>query len=98
MIAGAFPPSSMRTGFRFLPAWAAMILPTAVLPVKLIFLTAACSIKAVVTSAASWGRHDMTLRTPSGRPAFVKTDPMTSKQRGESSEPFKMVVLPPAMA
>ena len=52
-IVGAFPPSSIKTGFKFLPACAAMILPTAVLPVKLIFLTKGCSMIAVVTSAAS---------------------------------------------
>jgi hypothetical protein len=51
----AFPPSSSSTGFRLLPAACAMILPTPVLPVKLTFFTAGCSISAAVTSAASCG-------------------------------------------
>lgn len=97
-IALALPPNSIKTGFRFLPAVVAMILPTAVLPVKLIFFTAGCSISVVVTSAASCGLQESTLRQPAGRPASSRTEQMAQKQRGDISEPFKMVVLPAARA
>jgi hypothetical protein len=75
-----------------------MMRPTVVLPVKLTFLTAGCSISVVVIWAASAGRWYRTLRTPGGRPAAVKMDPMAQKQRGESSELLRMTVLPAARA
>ena len=52
----ALPPNSSSTGFTCLPAKLAIMPPTSVLPVKLIFFTARCAIRALVTSAASEGR------------------------------------------
>lgn len=94
----ALPPNSMSTGFRFLLAIDATILPTSELPVKLIFLIAGYAIKALVTFSASSGRTVIILRTPSGSPASLRIDPMAWKQRGASSEPFRTVVLPAARA
>lgn len=54
-MADALPPSSRRTGLIYFPAAAAMIAPTLVLPVKLIFRTAGWAISALVTAAASLG-------------------------------------------
>lgn len=65
----ALPPSSMMTGLRCLPAVAAMIDPTAVLPVKFIFLIAGCVIRVFVVSAASWGLWKTRSNTLAGRPA-----------------------------
>lgn len=53
--AEALPPNSRSTGLMYLPAVAAMMEPTLVLPVKLIFRTAGCAISVVVISAASDG-------------------------------------------
>ncbi len=52
---GALPPSSSTTGFRCLAQVIAMILPTRVLPVKLIRRTAGCATIASTTAPASAG-------------------------------------------
>ena len=75
-----------------------MMLPVAVLPVKLIFLTKGCSMIALVISGASLLWWKMTFRTPSGRPASLKMEPMAQKQRGDNSEPLRTQVLPAASA
>jgi hypothetical protein len=75
-IALALPPSSISTGFRCLPAVLAMMLPTAVLPVKLIFLTDGWAMMAFVTAAASSGRWYSRFRTPAGRPPSRKQSAM----------------------
>ena len=92
----ALPPSSSRTGLRFLPAVDAIMRPTAVEPVKLIFLIAGSSIRAVVTCAASSGRWKRTLSAPAGRPASLKALPIAHHVRGQNSLPFRMQVLPAA--
>jgi hypothetical protein len=51
MITGACPPSSIVTRFMWLPASAASCLPTAVDPVKLIFLITGCGIRYSLISA-----------------------------------------------
>lgn len=75
-----------------------MMRPVAVEPVKLIFLIEGWEMSVVVIEGASWVRWKRILRTPLGRPADLKTEPMAQKERGESSEPFRMQVLPPARA
>ena len=92
------PPSSIRHGFNAFPHVDAIMDPTAVLPVKLIFLTAGCSIKAVVMTGASSGLYARILSTPAGKPASWKALPMAQKQRGDSSEAFRTVVFPAAIA
>lgn len=52
----ALPPSSSKSGFTCLPAKLAMMLPTRVLPVKLIFLIAGWAISVSVIAPASVGR------------------------------------------
>lgn len=93
-IAGALPPNSRRIGFIYLPAVAAIMEPTLVLPVKLTFRTAGWAMRVVVTSTASVGRWYSTLRHPAGRPAALKMSPMAQKHLGDSSEPLRIVVLP----
>lgn len=72
-IALAFPPSSMRHGFRCFPASDAMMLPTLELPVKLIFFTWTFSTSCCVKGRASSGRWKIRFRHPSGSPACRKT-------------------------
>ena len=93
-----FPPSSITIGFKYFPASDAMILPTSVLPQKLIFLTAGCSISISVTLAASCGRWERKLRHPLGRPASWKISAIAQKHRGLNSDPLRMVVFPAARA
>ena len=70
------PPSSIRQGLRYFPQVAAMMLPTAVLPVKLTFLIKGFAIKAVVNAGASSGLNVTMLRHPGGRPASAKICPI----------------------
>lgn len=72
-IALAFPPSSIKTGFKCFPAVAEMILPTLVLPVKLIFLTSGCETRLSMVLAASAGEWNSKFKHPSGRPASCRT-------------------------
>lgn len=53
---------------------------------------------ALVISGASLLWWKMIFRTPSGRPASLKMEPMAQKQRGDSSEPLRRQVLPAASA
>jgi hypothetical protein len=73
-INGAFPPSSSITGFRCSPAFAAILRPTAVLPVKLILRTSRCAISAFVISGPSSRVLPMTFRAPGGSPASTNMD------------------------
>lgn len=55
-MADAFPPNSKSTGLMYLPAVAAIIDPTWLLPVKEILRTAGFAMRALVTSGASEAR------------------------------------------
>ena len=76
IIALFLPPSSMRQGLRFWPQWRATCLPVLVLPVKLTFLIAGCSIKVFTILGELAAGHERMFRTPDGKPASEKTLPI----------------------
>ncbi len=95
-MSGALPPSSRTTGLRYFAEMAAMILPTRVEPVKLTRFTAGCEMSASATASASLGSWVMTLTTPSPRPASVNTAPIRRWVAGQTSDAFRITVLPQA--
>ena len=93
---GALPPSSSSVRLSWVAAFWAMMRPTLVEPVKLMRLTAGCSINAATTSAASSGWLVIRLMTPAGTPASLLAAAIAAWVRGHSSDAFNTTVLPKA--
>ena len=93
---GALPPSSSRIGLRCFAAICASIVPTRVEPVKFTRRTAGCEISASAIASASFGSWVTTLTTPSPMPASLSTVPINRCDAGQTSDAFRMTVLPHA--
>ncbi len=93
---GALPPNSSNTGFKCSAARLAIILPTAVEPVKLMRCTAGWSMSAPTTSPASSGALVNMLTTPGGNPASTKAAAISACVLGHTSDALKITVLPQA--
>ena len=71
-------------------------LPTRVEPVKFTRRTAGCAISASAIASASFASCVTTLTTPSPRPASLRTVPISRCDAGQTSDAFRMTVLPHA--
>ena len=91
---GALPPSSSSTRFRWRAAFSAIRRPTRVEPVKLMRRTAGWAISSSTTSGASSASWVSTFTTPGGMPASASARPISAWVRGQTSEAFRITVLP----
>src|SRR6218665_2326133 len=94
-ITGESPPSSMGMGLMWLPASAAICLPTGTEPVNETLRTMG---EAMRYSDTSLGTPHTTLSTPGGTPASWNRRAMVTTALGESSGPLMMIVQPAATA
>src|SRR5699024_325676 len=92
---GALPPSSREILLRLCAALAASALPTAVEPVKLIFLIEEEFNK---ISDISDGSPVNTCKRPSGNPALTHNSYIARAEKGVSSEGFNITGQPAAIA
>ncbi|KAH3668247.1 hypothetical protein OGAPHI_002001 [Ogataea philodendri] len=92
-ISGDFPPHSRVHTFRFSAASFWMILPTPVLPVKVILSIPLCAAMCEPTLAPS---PQTTFTSPGGAPAFTNSSHMNSADNGVFSDVFTTIALPAA--
>ena len=90
-----FPPSSSVTRFTCCAHPAIIDFPTSVEPVKTIFLTLGCVTNRFPTTEPLPG---MTVKTPSGIPAFKAISPSLIAVRGVYSAGLRRTVFPAASA
>ena len=95
---GALPPSSSSVRLKCPAARDAMIRPTRVEPVKLMWAVRGSSISAPTISPASAGALQSRLTTPAGAPASASAATIAACTRGDCSEALRMTVLPSASA